>query len=243
MAVAPHELRSILPDPGGPTRFHRPISEPRSASFTLLIRRADSSGMSMRVFLDGRELVGAGETLAFAIESARRESKGRLIIEACADGETIAETDLEEPPQRTPYAEVLEFFSADVRDLVSQTLSDAAQALADLDPMHQEAAAHVQAGRIGPGLESVLRVLQSWGAVRRALELASQASASAGYDLEIEGGELAPVLATLAERLTEMKRAIARQDWSSLADVLAYDMGGQAERCRAWLVRASARTT
>jgi hypothetical protein len=43
----------------------------------------------------------------------------------------------------------------------------------------------------------------------------------------------------LAGRLEEVKRSLAAEDWSALADVLAYDLGEQAERWKLVLISLS----
>ena len=44
---------------------------------------------------------------------------------------------------------------------------------------------------------------------------------------------------SLAARLTEVRRSLAGEDWSALADVLAYDMGDQAEHWKTALTSAA----
>lgn len=190
----------------------------------------------MRVFLDNEELAGAGTTLASALEAARRESGGRFVIEAVADGDPVHPSDFESPPERDPYAAELRFKSADARSLVRETLAEAADRVSALREIQQQAALAVQGGRLGETLRDIGVVLDGWSTVRRALELAMASGflAGAAQDSEIEA-----VVKGLAERLGELKRALAAQDWSGLGDVLAFDLDEEAGRWSAWLVEMS----
>ncbi|MDX2116528.1 MAG: hypothetical protein SFZ24_13035 [Planctomycetota bacterium] len=193
----------------------------------------------MQVYLDGKLLSGAGQSLSAALESALDAAGAdRLLIEAVADGVPVPAEHLDEPPASEPYAGRLEFTSADASGLARATLSDAAGALVDLKPLHELAADRVREGRIPEAMALISDVLIRWGEVRSAIELTSRTAGAAGYD-EAGSRELSEVIRDLASRLTEIKRALGAQDWSSLSDVLAYDMDEQADRLRNWLDRAS----
>jgi hypothetical protein len=47
---------------------------------------------------------------------------------------------------------------------------------------------------------------------------------------------LVELIGALAGKLEEVKRSLASQDWSGLADVLAYDLSEQAQRWRQVMV-------
>jgi hypothetical protein len=195
--------------------------------------------MPMRVYLDGRPLEGAGETLSSALRAATDAAPGRLLIAVRADGAPVPDADLQTPPGTAPYAATLEFTSDDAPTVVRSALLDTARTLERLKPMQAEAAARVQQGQIHESFGSIGAVLREWGRVREAAMLVSRASASGVYDAGAAREDLDGVVRDLAARLQEIKRAIEQEDWSSLGDSLAYDMDEQADRCRDWFLRAA----
>lgn len=192
----------------------------------------------MRLFIDGTEVPCPCGTLGGALDAARTNAGGRLIVEARADGFEVSPTDLEEPPARAPYAGTLEITTQDAGEVVRSLLRDAAGALDTVSPAHAQAATQINSGNVEQALATLGEVLRTWSSVRTAMELVWRAGPVAGYDVREQGGDLAPVLAGLADRLTEIKRSLGTSDWSGLADVLAYDMDEQARVCRRWLVAA-----
>ncbi len=173
--------------------------------------------------------------MAAALAAGRSAAGERLIVEARADGFEVPATDIDDPPERAPYASRLDFTSADGGELVRVLLTDAAGALDAVGPRHLRAAEQIRGGNIDEALLTLGEVLRMWAEVRSAMELASRADVSSSGAAAENRDQLAPVLTGLAERLTEIKRTLVASDWSSLADVLAYDMESEVVRCRGWL--------
>lgn len=197
--------------------------------------------MSMRVYMDGRELECASGTLEAALAAGRRAAGDRLIIEVRADGFEVPATDIDDPPTRAPYASRLDFTSSDTDELVRGVLADATDALDAVGSRHARAAEQIRGGQIDQALLTLGEVLRTWAEVRSAMELASQLKSPASGPAAENRAQLTPVLAGLAERLAEVKRSLVASDWSSLADVLAYDMEGEVARCRGWLASGRGR--
>lgn len=192
----------------------------------------------MLVSIDGRPLRCPADTLSAALICARDAAGDRLIVQIRADGFEIPSTDLDEPPSRAPYATRIDFTTADAGELLAGMLQDAAGALDIIAPVHARAADEIRGGRLDQAMHSLGEVLRTWAEVRSAMELASRTGNGRAGVTEQSTDQLVPVLNGLADRLAEIKRTLVSSDWSSLADVLAYDMDDQVARCRSWLLGA-----
>ena len=192
----------------------------------------------MQVILDGSPIEGAGTTLASALEAVRARAGDRLIVEAFADGASIGSEDLDRPPTRDPYADRVEFKSADRALLLKEAGRDAAEALDRLRERQSAASDLLQQGKVHEAVAQVAEIVGQWAAVRKAILLTLRASPANRYH-DSDREELNSVLTGLASNLKEIKRAISTQDWSGLGDVLAWDLQEPTDRCRLWLLRAA----
>ncbi len=186
----------------------------------------------MKVMLDGSTLDVAEQTLGCALTSALEAAGDRLIIEAVADGVRVPPEDLATPPERSPYASEIEFMSADPLALMKVTLYEAADSLEQIAAWQSEAGEQIQAGDLESAMPIITDLLGGWGAVRTTVELIVQG----GLLPPSEAAEsLQPLVDDLAQLLGQLKGALEKQDWSSVADVLAYDLGERANSWRLWL--------
>lgn len=190
-------------------------------------------GPNMRVLLDGLELKNAGLTLASALDAAREGAHGRMLVEVVADGKPVPPTDIDHPPAAAPYADQLEFTSADGPAMVRFAALEAADLLEQLPALHARAAGQIQSGDVHSALETIKQVFQAWGHAHGAVRLISSAKSAAANP------ELAESMTELAQRLNEVKRALTQQDWAGVGDALAYDLDAPAARWREWLLAAA----
>ena len=197
----------------------------------------------MRATLDGRELKLDRPTLAAALSAGVQaaEAGGRVIVEAGADGRPLTDGEISQPPDIPGSVLELALTSADPRALVSQTLREAASALAGARDQQVAAGRCIQRGEFDAAMPLIQEAVGTWGAARTAL--------SRGADLlRIEVGDLAPggrgvetMASELAVRLESLKAAMTRQDWSALGDVLAYELTEQADAWCGLLLAAAER--
>lgn len=209
----------------------------------------------MNVILDGQPLEFSGaQTLAGAMRAAGEAAgaRGRVIVEVYVDGEAAGDAVLERPPEVEVGGEV-RMVSVEPRALVRVTLMDAADALEAARKSQRASAELIQKGSVEEALKPLAEAIRTWQTVRDALEK------SAGI-LGITIGELGPrgamlpaatiggagpspgfdaMITDLAVRLSEIKRSLAGQDWSALADVLEYEMGEQTDRWKSALATAA----
>ncbi|MBX3359791.1 MAG: hypothetical protein KF745_15350 [Phycisphaeraceae bacterium] len=188
----------------------------------------------MRVYVDNQEIAIERPTLAAAVGAAclAAQSRSRVVVEAMLDGEAMATDLLDHPTEdERPDAEV-RFVTAEPRSLVAVTLADAAEVLASARAEQQAAARAVQAGEVEAGLRHLASALAVWDQVRTVVD---QGAALLGLDLATlkagptaDGSSVSDAAAGLAVQLAEVKRSIEAKDWSGLADVLEYELDGQA---------------
>lgn len=203
----------------------------------------------MQVFLDDRQLSPDPMTLAAAlragIDAAQRS--GRVVVEAFVDGQPIADSTLENPPEEAWGSEV-RLTSVEPRALVRATLLDAADALESAAADQARCAAMIQSGRVDESLAPLSAAVQTWQSVREAVEkgaalmrmpLDSMGFAGQGAGAGAAGERLVDLIGSLTSRLEEVKRSLAAQDWSGLADVMAYDMAEQAATWKSVLEKLS----
>lgn len=187
----------------------------------------------MQAFLDDHPLSTDRPTLAAALRAASHEAKrhGRIVVEVFVDGQQAADDLLERPPDEPMSGEV-RLVSVDPRSLVRETLQDCVQALETANQEQLRCAEFIQSGRTEDALSPLSHAVETWQAVRDALERGSALLlGSASLDASLLGN----LLEALAVRLEEIRSALAREDWSALADVLAYDMPEQVERWKSAL--------
>ncbi|HYF15944.1 MAG TPA: hypothetical protein VD971_12820 [Phycisphaerales bacterium] len=190
--------------------------------------------VGMEVFLDGQPLVVARPTLAGALstgaETARQ--RGRVIVEALADGVTLGDDQLSTPSDEPGSAREVRLTSADPRMLVTVTMSDGAEALRSLREEQTEAAQLIQSGREREGVERLSSIIQTWQMIGDLVERAGALLDTDFTALRLDGvapdGGLATIAPRLAQKLTDMKRALSARDWSRLADILEYDLSEEA---------------
>lgn len=186
----------------------------------------------MKATIDGRPLEGAGETLSSALAAALDNASGRLIVEALADGTPVPREHLESPPDRAPYAELIEFVTAEPLALIKMTLYEAADELDEVLDQQGKAGELVQSGQVENAMPLTAQVIEGWQRVRHAVELAAGTGL---LDPDQVGGELTTLTCDLAALLVELRKALETQDWVGVSDILAYDLGDQARSWRTWL--------
>lgn len=184
----------------------------------------------MQVYLDGQPLVVERATLASGLRAASEaaQQRGRVVVEVYVDGNLVSDTILSDPPDEVLGAE-MKLVSVEPRLLVRETLLDAAEALDKAGQEQSDAADEIQSGRVEGAMPLLQSAILKWQAVRDAVEK-SASLLDIPLESRIEGPgdrNLGQVVDGLATSLTEVRRSLESEDWSGLADLLAYDMADQ----------------
>lgn len=194
---------------------------------------------AMRMYMDDEALEASESTLSAglkaAVEAAR--AQGRVIIEVEADGEPLADEDLEAPSEDPAFCDELRFRSAEPRSLVRVTLLEAADALEQSRQACAKAADMLQTGQTAEALRHLGESLGTWESARRVVQ-----EGCALLEIDIEGAEgLGPkaqaMIEALSSSLEEIKRALASEDWADLSDLLAFELDEQAQAWRDAMIR------
>lgn len=189
----------------------------------------------MRVTLDGAPLVLERPTLAQALSkaSAAARARGRVIIEARADGHALSDDQLGNPSDEPGSLREVTLTSAEPRALVKVTLDDAARAVGDLAKDQRESAAKIHAGRESEALSQLQSIFTTWQTVK---DIVDRAQALLEHNLDdvaleaVPRGETVSVASRrLLTHLKNVRSSLTTQDWSALADTLEYDLCEEAD--------------
>jgi len=187
---------------------------------------------AMRVYLDDAELAGPISTLSGALEAAREAAcqRGRVIVEAAADGSAIPDSDLQHPGQVAVQPRSVQFVSADPRAMVRAALLDAADLLEHARDDHAGVVSAIDAAEVENARVLLERVLGAWSAC---IATVRDGGTLVGIDLElpVDGEAPATRVARLSTTLIEVKRCLSSQDWAGLSDAVGDDLEGHA---RGW---------
>ncbi len=192
----------------------------------------------MQVLLDDQPLAIDRPTLAAALRSAQDAARlrGRIIVEAFADGTPISDELLSSPSDEPVSIEKLAMRSAEPRALVSFTLTDAAEALTHVAQDHDQVGRDIQAGKTQQALGKLGESIATWQAV---CDILNKGATLLKLDLDaltLPDGDPTPLsgrFTAMLERLGSIRTALESQDFSALSDILLYDM---APLAREWSV-------
>lgn len=191
----------------------------------------------MRIMIDGsesaKELTGESATLLGALAAAREQAGERLIVQVLADGVPIPAVDLEDPPEFAPYADEIAFQTADRAELVRDALDEVDAALASIGNQQELVAEKLQTGQTSAAMHELGTVLRTWDGVQQmAATLASTEFIGGSLEQEAAAAELGEVSAALLKVLHGVHEAVLGEDWSTLADILSFDLSDLAARWR-----------
>ncbi len=192
----------------------------------------------MQTYLDKQVLAVDRPTLAAALRAGAdaAERAGRVIIEASADGAALSNDQLDAPSDEDTGIGEVRLVSAEPRALVRVTLLEAADTLEQVGPDHAAVAKMIHEGRLEDAMSELASLLDVWRAVQESVD---KGSALIGLTLENvrlgDVGHVGQLVEQLAGRLEELKTALANQDWSTVADLIEFEMVEQAERWTALL--------
>lgn len=188
----------------------------------------------MRVLLDDQAVSLEVPTFAAAMDAGRREAerRGRVLVEVQVDGRPAPEAWLNAPESEDCRAAEVRLVSADPVSLVQVTLQEVADALEASRSSQKRAAELIQEDRLDEAMEPLSQAVSAWASVHQGV---SNGAALLGLDTAaltaVTGEPIGAMIEDLAAQLRSLKLAIAGEDWTTVADVLGYDMD---DRCISW---------
>ena len=197
--------------------------------------------LTMRVYLDNEPVTVARPTFAAAVAEARRlaEKNQRVIVEATLDGLAVPDDALIEPPDEEYPDSELRFVTEEPVELIRRTLGQVAESLDGTKEQQARAAQLIQTGKLDEAMRNLSSSLTSWSQVQQVVTNSLMLLGLSLEELKINQTPVSESVNSLAGRLGELKRSIGAQDWSGLADALAYDMQDQAETWKRVLIGLS----
>lgn len=185
----------------------------------------------MRVFINETEL-DSNASIAEALDAAREhaEQGGRLIVDIIADGATIDDTLLDNPPADDAGIRELRLTTTDPVAFLVETFASARESLVLVREDQATAAGHLRAGELEPAVEALNGVLTGWQAVG---DVVSQSAELAEIDLAgfaFAGTTAGTSIEKLGDALFEIRTNLTHQDWSSLGDAIEYDLDDMAKQ-------------
>lgn len=160
------------------------------------------------------------------------QSNGRALQSIIADGRDVPAEEITPTFGRTPVSDVqhLEVISADIHDLVKESIAELAEVVPELPVACQELARVLAGAAPEQGFTGFNQLLEIWSVLK---ERQSQIADSLGIELavlELEGVTLSNHEKELLDRLDTARQAMETSDFAKLSDLLAYDLSTLAER-------------
>ncbi len=196
----------------------------------------------MRVYLDDTPVGDEQPSLDLALRTgaSAAEARGRIVIEASADGVALTDEQLAGLAGDCASIREVRLRTSDPYALVQVTLLDACEALGQARSMQSSAADLIQAGKPDQAMPKLQEALATWQAVCDVVEKSAKVLRINldALTLPDAGGEpqvVGKLFGELTDRLVDVKRGVVHEDWASLADTLAYDLDAQANSWDAML--------
>ena len=190
----------------------------------------------MDVIVDGNRdfsLQGEPEDVLAAVAAVSEflQKKGRAILAVKADGTSIAPDKLVDSLEGKPLAQVaaLEVDSADVAELVEESLKDLSETLPELPKACRELATVFQGSSPEEGFEPFQRLAEIWANLKSREMLVANALNVKLDDLHVSGQDVAVLHEELNLYLTEAAVALESKDLVLLGDLLEYELAPRAE--------------
>jgi len=150
--------------------------------------------------------------------------RGRVVVEVRVDGQVWTEEDLQSTDARAGEAAEIHCVTADLRELVCQTLAQAAETLAEAGELQQAAAEAIQAGRQADGMSRLGEALGIWLSVHEAVVKSSHAAGLDPGSIPTGQGTLQDCIERLNTQLRALRASLETKDTVSLADALLYEL-------------------
>ncbi len=188
----------------------------------------------MRVLLDDEQLEVNEPTVAAALTAGveRAGERGRVIIEVLVNDRVLNDEELAEPSDQLMVGSCIELKSASPGFVVVQAMHDSIAYLERVRSVQVQASELIQSGQLSESVEQMGQIVGIWQTVQVA---ASESIQLLEFDLTSvqvdESGTAAnEVLAELTDKLAQLKQGLISKDWSSVSDILEYDLDEQIDR-------------
>ncbi len=180
----------------------------------------------MRVMLDEQVCDIQASTIGDALSAvaATAEIQGRVVVEVTVDGVKWTHEQLASEEMLAGSAEEVSLISAELSDLVHQTLTDASEALLEADAYQREAAESLQSDQRADAMAKLGEALGIWLAVHEAVVKSAHAAKLDLDAMKVGDGSMMDCIDQLNEHLSELRTTLQASDTVALSDSLMYEL-------------------
>ena len=179
----------------------------------------------MQIWIDNTQQSDATD-LGDALEQARihAESSGRLIIDILVDGQPATDELFEDQPEGLETINELRFTTADTSALISETAHTAIESIELLKADQEAGAQQIRAGELEDAMQTLQAIMEGWLAMRDVVDQIAQIAQIDIATVNV-GDEIgSDIVQSLSNALAEVRETLQNEDWSSLGDVIEYDL-------------------
>lgn len=179
----------------------------------------------MQIWIDNTQISDA-QDINDAIDQARihAESSGRLIVDILVDGQPAPDELYGETPETLGPIQELRFTTADTQSMVNESIETAIDSIELLKADQAQGAQQIRSGELGDAMESLRAVLEGWQAIRDMADQIAQITNIDIQTLQVGDEPGSQIVESLSKALSEVRETLQNEDWSSLGDVIEYDL-------------------
>ncbi|MBO6512681.1 MAG: hypothetical protein JJ974_01795 [Phycisphaerales bacterium] len=179
----------------------------------------------MQIWIDNTQLSDAPD-IGEAIEQARlhAENAGRLIVDILVDGQPAPDELYGDTPETLGPIEELRFTTADTRSMVNESINTAIDSIELLKADQAQCAQQIRSGELGDSMETLRSILEGWQAIRDMADQITQITNLDIQSVQIGSEHGSEIVQSLSTALSEVRETLQNEDWSSLGDVIEYDL-------------------
>ena len=190
----------------------------------------------MHIWIDNTQLADAPDLNA-ALEQARvhAETGGRLIVDILVDGQPAPDEIFDDEPEGLGPINELRFTTADTNELIVETAQTAIESIELLKADLEAGAQQIRAGDIQDAMETMRSILEGWQAMRDIVDQITQITSIEIESIKVGEEMGSEIIDLLSKSLSEVRETLQNEDWSSLGDVIEYDLNELAVKWSAML--------
>ncbi len=190
----------------------------------------------MHIWIDNTQLTDAPDLNA-ALEQARvhAETGGRLIVDILVDGQPAPDEIFDDEPEGLGDINELRFTTADTNELIIETAQTAIESIELLKADLEAGAGQIRAGDLQDSMETMRSILEGWQAMRDIVDQITQIATIDIQTLKVGDQTGSEIIDSLSKSLSEVRETLQNEDWSSLGDVIEYDLNELAVKWSAML--------
>jgi len=190
----------------------------------------------MQIWIDNTQLSDAPDLNA-ALEQARvhAETGGRLIVDILVDGQPAPDELFDDEPEGLDEINELRFTTADTNELIIETAQTAIESVELLKADLEAGAQQIRAGDLQDSMETMRSILDGWQAMRDIVDQITQITSIDIQSIKVGEEMGSEIIDSLSKSLSEVRETLQNEDWSSLGDVIEYDLNELAVKWSAML--------